>query len=92
MLLTAESISKKIHKKDKSNRAIFGDGAAATLVCGSENENVPGSLQNFVFGTDGSGYDTIIIKHGGTRFLIPKLYQKIIPICLVISETMVVFI
>ena len=32
LLLTAETYSKYMHERDKSNRTIFGDGAAATLV------------------------------------------------------------
>ncbi len=32
LLITAETYTKHIHPKDKGNRTIFGDGAAATLV------------------------------------------------------------
>ncbi|NQT78197.1 MAG: ketoacyl-ACP synthase III [Bacteroidetes bacterium] len=71
LLLTSVNISELIHPEDKSNRAIFGDGAAATLV--SLNENMRGSeIGDFVFGTDGKGFDTIIIKHGGARYPIKK--------------------
>jgi len=66
LLLTSVTISQKIHPADKSNRAIFGDGAAASLISVSENENT--GLGHFIFGTDGKGYDAIIIKHGGARF------------------------
>lgn len=67
LLLTSVNISELIHPKDKSNRAIFGDGAAATLI--SSGENMPGSgIGEFVFGTDGKGFDAIIIKHGGARY------------------------
>lgn len=67
LLLTSVNISELIHPEDKSNRAIFGDGAAATLI--SSNEEKPGAgIGEFVFGTDGSNYDAIIIKNGGARF------------------------
>jgi len=67
LLLTSINISELLHPGDKSNRAIFGDGAAATLI--SSNEDMPGSgIGEFVFGTDGSGFDAIIIKHGGARY------------------------
>lgn len=67
LLLTSVNISKLIHPEDKSTRAIFGDGAAATLV--SSNDGVQGSgIGDFVFGTDGKGFDNIIIKHGGARY------------------------
>lgn len=71
LLLTGETITKRIHKKDKSNRAIFGDGAAATLISAAKSEQ-SAILGDFVFGTDGSGYETIIIKHGGARYPYPE--------------------
>jgi 3-oxoacyl-[acyl-carrier-protein] synthase-3 len=67
LLLTSVNISELIHPQDKSNKAIFGDGAAATLV--SAADAMPDSyIGDFVFGTDGSGYEAIIIKHGGARY------------------------
>ena len=38
LLVTAETYSKYLHEKDRSNRAIFGDAATATLISFSENE------------------------------------------------------
>jgi len=67
LLLTSVNISELIHPEDKSNRAIFGDGAAATLVSSNENEPASG-IGDFIFGTDGRGYEEIIIKHGGARY------------------------
>jgi len=64
LLVTAESYSKYLHPKDRSNRAIFGDAAAATLITFSEEENI----EEFLFGTDGSGYDKLIVKNGCSRF------------------------
>lgn len=69
LLLTAETISKKIHPEDKSNRAIFGDGAAATLISATEKKQ---GIGDFVFGTDGRGHENIIIKHGGAKFPYPE--------------------
>jgi 3-oxoacyl-[acyl-carrier-protein] synthase III len=66
LLVTAETYSKFIHKKDKSNRTIFGDGAAATLITSEPNkEHFSASIGNFAYGTDGSGYDKLIIKNSG---------------------------
>jgi 3-oxoacyl-[acyl-carrier-protein] synthase-3 len=64
LLITAETYSKHIHPLDKSNRSIFGDGAAATLVLSSSNERI----HEFVLGTDGSGKDNLIVKRGGMRW------------------------
>lgn len=63
LLVTAEAYSKFIHTKDRSNRTIFGDGAAATLV-----EKVPEEgIHEFVLGTDGSGHQNLIVPFGGLR-------------------------
>ncbi|MDT8393399.1 MAG: ketoacyl-ACP synthase III [Bacteroidales bacterium] len=75
LLLTSVNISELLHPRDKSNMAIFGDGAAATLI--SSNENAPGSgIGDFVFGTDGRGYEAIIIKYGGARYPFDRFEPK----------------
>lgn len=63
LLLTAETYTKHIHPMDKSVRTIFGDGAAATLASAAETEGIG----SFVLGTDGSGYDKLIVPAGGMR-------------------------
>lgn len=63
LLLTAETYSKYLHPLDKSVRTIFGDGAAAMLV----DEATAGRIGAFVFGTDGSGGDHLIVPAGGAR-------------------------
>ena len=63
LLLTAETYSKHIHPKDKGNRTIFGDAAAATLV----STHGFASIENFSLGTDGRGAENLIVKKGGKR-------------------------
>ena len=63
LLITAETYSKYIDRGDRSLRTIFGDGAAATLL---EAVDRP-ALSSFVFGTDGTGADTLIVNSGGAR-------------------------
>ena len=63
LLLTAETYSKYMHERDKSNRTIFGDGAAATLVSTEGFAEVG----EFVIGTDGTGAENLIVKTGGAR-------------------------
>jgi 3-oxoacyl-[acyl-carrier-protein] synthase-3 len=65
LLVTSETYSKFIHPADRSLRPIFGDGAAATLV---EASDIP-SLDAFVFGTDGSAADTLLVNTGGARLV-----------------------
>lgn len=64
LLITAETYSKFINSKDKSNRTIFGDAAAATLISA---ENGLCEIENFELGTDGSGAENLIVKNGGMR-------------------------
>lgn len=64
LLLTAETYTKYLHPEDKSNRTIFGDGAAACLV---SREKGIAEIGDFVFGTDGSGADNLIVKTQGAR-------------------------
>lgn len=63
LLLTAETYSKYIHPSDKGNRSIFGDGAAACLI----SETGFAQIGDFVLGTDGSGFDRLIVRNGGSR-------------------------
>ena len=60
LLATAETYTKYIAPEDKSTRAIFGDGAAATLI---DRETV-GKIGEFAFGTDGSGAEKLIVRDG----------------------------
>ena len=64
LLLTAETYTKYLHPDDKSNRSIFGDGAAACLI---SKEKGLAEIGDFVFGTDGSGADNLIVKTQGAR-------------------------
>jgi len=63
LLLTAETYNKKIHPRDKGNRTIFGDAAAATLV---STEGFA-KIGEFVLGTDGSGAEGLIERTGAFR-------------------------
>ena len=67
LLLTAETYSKYMHERDKSNRTIFGDGSAATLV---STEGMA-EIGNFVIGTDGNGAENLIVKSGCARNMNP---------------------
>lgn len=63
LLITSETYSKFMHPKDKTNRTIFGDAAAATLISTSGFAEIG----EFNFGTDGSGAENLIVKTGGMR-------------------------
>lgn len=63
LLITAETYSKHIHPKDKGNKTIFGDAAAATLI----SRDGFAEIGNFSLGTDGKGAENLIVKRGGLR-------------------------
>jgi 3-oxoacyl-[acyl-carrier-protein] synthase-3 len=63
LLLTAETYNKYLHPSDKSNRSIFGDGAAACLI---STEGFA-EIGEFSLGTDGSGAEKLIVKTGAAR-------------------------
>lgn len=63
VLITSETYSKFIHPKDKGNKTIFGDGAAASLIEYSEEEKI----LEFVLGTDGNGMNNLIVPNGAMR-------------------------
>ena len=65
LLITADTYSKFIHPRDKSVRTLFGDGASATLMSAVESE-LP-LIGPFVYGTDGSGMEHLIVPTGGLR-------------------------
>ena len=65
LLLTAETYSKYINPKDNTVAPLFGDAATATLISGfDETES---GLAGFVFGTNGAGYDKLIVPVGAMK-------------------------
>lgn len=63
LLLTAETYQKYLHPSDKSNRSIFGDGAAACLI---STEGFA-EIGNCVLGTNGAGAEHLILRTGAAR-------------------------
>ncbi len=63
LLLTAETYNKYLHPSDKSDRSIFGDGAAACLI----STDGFAEIGEFSLGTDGSGANNLIVKTGAAR-------------------------
>jgi 3-oxoacyl-[acyl-carrier-protein] synthase-3 len=61
LLITAETYSKFIHPQDKGNLTLFGDAASASYII----SNGGMAIDQFVFGTDGKGANSLIVKNGG---------------------------
>ena len=64
LLLTAETYNRYIDKFDRGNRALFSDAATATLIT---SEGGLFKIGEPVYGTDGSGYENLIVRGGGAR-------------------------
>lgn len=64
LLVTAETYSKLINPKDRSARVLFGDGAAASLICQADETQ---GVIDLSLATSGDSYDTFYIPAGGAR-------------------------
>lgn len=63
ILLAGDTITKICSPEDKSTYPLFGDAGTATAL----EYNSESSGMKFLFNTDGSGYDTIIVEDGAYR-------------------------
>lgn len=66
LLITSETYSKHIGDDDISNQLIFGDGASATLISDAP-DGLALRIDNFEFGTDGSGCEQLKSGVGGIK-------------------------
>jgi 3-oxoacyl-[acyl-carrier-protein] synthase-3 len=74
LLVTADTYTKLINRRDRSLRTLFGDGATASLIGAVQAESE--LIGPFVLGTDGRGAQRIIVKAGGLRC--PPTYETAI--------------
>ena len=65
LLLTSSVYTKYINVNDKAIRPLFGDGATATLISAIESDR--SLIDAFIFGTDGSKFESLYIPVGGSR-------------------------
>lgn len=65
LFLTGETYSKLLHPSDKSTRTLFGDAGSATLI--EATDSCDERIGPFVYGSDGSGGDHLIVRRGGFR-------------------------
>src|SRR3990167_2201064 len=63
LLICSETYTKYIDKSDRTCRPLFSDGASATLL----TSNLRDTLGPFEMGTDGSGYQNLIVPLSGAR-------------------------
>ena len=65
LLVTAETYSKIINEKDKNTKPLFSDASAATLL----GRNPYLTPLRFTFGTNGRGYDSLILRSSESLFM-----------------------
>lgn len=65
LLLTGDTYTKLIAENDRSVRPLFGDAATATLIQTKPGEQA--AISAFNMGTDGSGYEHLIVPQSGCR-------------------------
>ena len=73
LLVTADTLSKSVHKQDRSTRVLFGDGAAASWITESDSTQGIIDIECCTFGD----HDKIIVPAGGYRM--PKSAEPAIP-------------
>ena len=64
LVLTAETSTRNLHPLDVGSFLMFGEAGTACVV---STEGIC-RIGNFEFGTDGSGFDKLIIKTGGYKY------------------------
>ena len=73
LLATADTYSKYIHKRDRSARVLFGDGAAVTLIEPSPSDS---GFLSFELASHGKEYRKFYIPAGGQRLPTTKQTQE----------------
>ena len=66
LVIGADTFSTILGPDDRTNRAIFGDGAGAVVLRAGQADE-PGALLGFDLGSDGAGADLITVRAGGSR-------------------------
>ncbi|MGB8646720.1 MAG: beta-ketoacyl-ACP synthase III [Anaerolineae bacterium] len=65
MVIGSETLSRVVDWKDRGTCVLFGDGAGAVLLRGSDTY---GGVLSTVLGSDGSGGELLIIPAGGSKY------------------------
>jgi 3-oxoacyl-[acyl-carrier-protein] synthase-3 len=72
LVIGSETLSRIINWQDRATCVLFGDGAGAFVVRGSE---VPGGVLSLVMRSDGSGGDLLTVPAGGSKM--PASYESV---------------
>jgi 3-oxoacyl-[acyl-carrier-protein] synthase-3 len=80
LVIGAEILTKITNWDDRGTCVLFGDGAGALIMEKTAAENKSGLLKSLLF-ADGSGFQSLIIRRGGTRSPFKKGETVDIPTC-----------
>jgi 3-oxoacyl-[acyl-carrier-protein] synthase-3 len=72
LVIGSETLSRIMDWNDRQTCVLFGDGAGAVVVSGSET---PGGILSSALGSDGSGGDYLIVPAGGSK--LPASHQTV---------------
>ena len=64
LVIGSDTVSRFLDEQDRTTYPLFGDGAGALVLQGSET---PGGVLSTVLGADGSGAEYLVIPAGGSR-------------------------
>ncbi len=64
LVIGSETMSRYLNFEDRTTCVLFGDGAGAAVVTGTDE---PGGLLSFVLGADGTGGEHLMVPAGGSR-------------------------
>lgn len=64
LVIGAETLSRLVNWQDRATCILFGDGAGAFVLRGSDT---PGGVLSFVMRSDGSGGDLLLVPAGGSK-------------------------
>jgi 3-oxoacyl-[acyl-carrier-protein] synthase-3 len=64
LVIGAETLSRIVNWEDRTTCILFGDGAGAVVLGGSDR---PGGVLSYVLGSDGSGGETLSLPAGGSQ-------------------------
>lgn len=77
LMVTADVPTRIIHPEDIDIRAIFSDGAAATLISEESLENgINTTIEDFTFGTDGEGEKVLYTERSSVKHPADIAYLK----------------
>ena len=65
LIICSDTYTKFINKNDRTCRPLFSDAGSAIFI--NKDSNEKNKVGPFIYGTDGSGYNNLIVNNSGSR-------------------------